>query len=216
VFRRIVNAASLVLAHGPRPVLFAREAKRRGAIQKKGELRSLLSLLLRRKPQVVVEIGTYRGGTLWLWCRVAAANARVISIDLPGGAFGGGYDDSDVALFHSFTKRRQKLVLIQKDSHDPATREQVVTVLRGRPVDFLFIDGDHTYDGVKQDFEMYAPLVASGGLIALHDIVPNTPDTSGDVPVFWNELKHRGGYEMRELIDVIGHPGFGIGVVFVE
>jgi predicted O-methyltransferase YrrM len=39
-------------------------------------------------------------------------------------------------------------------------------------LDFLFIDGDHTYEGVKQDFEMYTPLVRKGGLVAMHDIVP--------------------------------------------
>jgi hypothetical protein len=33
----------------------------------------------------------------------------------------------------------------------------------------LFIDGDHRYEGVRRDFEMYSPLVGAGGLIAFHD-----------------------------------------------
>jgi predicted O-methyltransferase YrrM len=42
------------------------------------------------------------------------------------------------------------------------------------PVDLIFIDGDHSYEGVKQDFEIYAPLVRSDGLIAFHDILEHT------------------------------------------
>jgi predicted O-methyltransferase YrrM len=36
-------------------------------------------------------------------------------------------------------------------------------------IDFLFIDGDHTYDAVKRDFENYFPKVKHGGLIFFHD-----------------------------------------------
>jgi len=49
--------------------------------------------------------------------------------------------------------------------------------LNGEPLDFLFIDGDHTYEGVKRDFEMYSPLVRNGGIIAFHDIVKHPPET---------------------------------------
>jgi hypothetical protein len=35
--------------------------------------------------------------------------------------------------------------------------------------DFIFIDGDHTYDAVFQDFEMYLPKVKKGGLVFMHD-----------------------------------------------
>lgn len=37
------------------------------------------------------------------------------------------------------------------------------------PVDFVFIDGDHSYDGLRADWEGWAPLVAPGGVVALHD-----------------------------------------------
>lgn len=35
--------------------------------------------------------------------------------------------------------------------------------------DFIFIDGDHTYDAVAQDYELYIPKVKNGGLIFMHD-----------------------------------------------
>ena len=37
-------------------------------------------------------------------------------------------------------------------------------------MDFLFIDGDHTAKGMKEDFLNYLPMVRQGGLIAIHDI----------------------------------------------
>lgn len=37
------------------------------------------------------------------------------------------------------------------------------------PIDFLFIDGDHSEKGTFEDWEFYSPLVKTGGLIALHD-----------------------------------------------
>jgi predicted O-methyltransferase YrrM len=89
-----------------------------------------------------------------------------------------------------------------------------MVALAGREIDFLFIDGDHTYEGVKSDFEMYSPLVRAGGLVAFHDIVPDRFETTGEVHIYWNELKQR-GYEQRELIDLVGSRGYGIGVVFL-
>jgi hypothetical protein len=37
------------------------------------------------------------------------------------------------------------------------------------PIEVLFIDGDHTYDAVKKDFEDWYPLVNKGGTIMIHD-----------------------------------------------
>ena len=38
-----------------------------------------------------------------------------------------------------------------------------------KPLDFVFIDGDHSYEGVRRDWEDWSPNVRRGGLIALHD-----------------------------------------------
>ena len=37
------------------------------------------------------------------------------------------------------------------------------------PISFLYIDGDHTYEGVKSDFELWEPKVKIGGTIGFHD-----------------------------------------------
>jgi len=61
--------------------------------QVKEEIMELLKILARYKPRTILEIGTAYGGSLFLFTRVANSDARIISIDLPGGQFGGGYPE---------------------------------------------------------------------------------------------------------------------------
>lgn len=177
---------------------------RHGAIQKPGELRQLVEFLQKReKPKVVCEVGTAVGGTLWLWCQMADPNAFIISIDLPNGPWGGGYAEEDIPRILTMTQHQQKMQLFRGDSHVPEMLDALKRVLTGRKIDMLFIDGDHSYGGVKQDWEMYSPLVRSGGIVVFHDIVPH--DFVGcDVDIFWNELK--GDYKHEEFITPVEIP----------
>jgi predicted O-methyltransferase YrrM len=183
-------------------------------MQARSEIRALLELVAAEPPRVVLEIGTARGGTLFLWSRVAAAEAVLVSVDLPDGEFGGGYPQWRVPLYRAFARGSQRIELLRADSHAEPTRDRVQELLAGRPVDFLFIDGDHTYDGVARDFELYTPLVRPGGLVALHDIVPQGDSDEflvGDVPRFWSELRER--HEVHELVEDWQQGRFGIGAV---
>src|SRR6185436_5264751 len=87
----------------------------RGACQKLRELTPLVALLRRRKLHTVIEIGTITGGTLWLWCQLALPDAVVVSVDLPGGEFGGGYKAKDSKRFNAYARADQSLELIRKD-----------------------------------------------------------------------------------------------------
>ena len=213
--KRVGRITSAAIESGPRSVLLTRGAKQRGAAQKVREFSALVALLRKRKLSVVVEIGTLHGGTLWAWCRLAEPNALIVSIDLPGGEFGGGYEANAAAKLHSYAHASQELVLIRDDSHAPRTLEELEDLLAGRRVDFLFIDGDHTYEGVKRDFEMYSQLVATGGIVALHDIVHHPGDPDCEVDVFWRELSTvRRSIQLVDLADVRSRGQWGgIGVV---
>lgn len=70
---------------------------------------------------------------------------------------------------------------IYGNSHDPETLKRLKEKLAGRPINILFIDGDHHYKDVKKDFDMYAPLCDD--IVAFHDV--NYPT----VMRLWNELK---------------------------
>lgn len=182
-------------------------------LQVRDELAQLVKIVSERRPTSVLEIGTAQGGTLWLWCRVADPRATIVSIDLRHGQFGGGYHWAKIPLYKSFAQNGQALRLIRGDSHAPETRSRVKRQLP-RTVDFLFIDGDHSYEGVKQDFEMYSPLVAKGGIIAFHDILPHATQRDCQVHRFWNELKR--DCEHQEIVADPKQGWAGIGVIRAE
>jgi hypothetical protein len=55
---------------------------------------------------------------------------------------------------------------------------------------FIFIDGDHSYQGVRQDILDYFPILAPGGIMAFHDYLPAMNDENRDPILF-----HHGGQE---------------------
>lgn len=160
----------------------ASEAMRLGAAQIEQELRQAIELVISVRPSVIAEIGCYRGGTLYAWRQVCE---RVYGITLL----------QDRKYEHG---RVQELdthgaVMLLGDSHDPLTREWLEAELDGSPVDVLVIDADHRYDAVKQDLQMYGPLVRPGGLILLHDVLlryPDFPDEEFEVWRLWEELQN--------------------------
>lgn len=74
------------------------------------------------------------------------------------------------------------------DSMLPSTAERLTRRLGGQMIDLLFIDGWHTYDAVKSDYEIYGPMTRH--IIAIHDI--HTPPLDANDPVdvrrLWNEI----------------------------
>jgi predicted O-methyltransferase YrrM len=105
------------------------------------------------------------------------------------------------------------LEFIRFDSHKASTKAKLCNILGGSSptIDLLFIDGDHTYKGVKQDYEMYSPLVKKGGMIVFHDICdhPAMPDV--EVMKYWKEVKR--GKKTVEFIDLKDKTWGGIGVI---
>jgi predicted O-methyltransferase YrrM len=157
------------------PLNIARIAVRdHGAIQKPAELAGFLALVMDLDPlELIVEVGSFDGGTLWAWQQICP---QVVGVDLPPAG-------------HENTVRLNTLgcPIVLGDSHEPDTLERLEALL-DRPVDMLFIDGDHTYDGVKADYELYSPLVRPGGLIGFHDICQHPTMPFVQVNRFWATL----------------------------
>jgi predicted O-methyltransferase YrrM len=182
-------------------------------VQVRSELLYLLNILKEIRPRRILEIGTAKGGTLFCFTRVASEDAVIISVDLPGGPFGGGYPSLRTPLYRLFALQNQQILLIRGDSHKMETLNKIKKILNGETLDFLFIDGDHTYDGVKKDFQMYSGLVRKGGIIAFHDICPGPRETVGGVPIFWNRIKKNFNHE--EIVENLKQGGYGIGVIYM-
>jgi predicted O-methyltransferase YrrM len=180
----------------------AREAVHAGAMQKVGELAGLARMVRSERPSTVLEIGSFIGGTLGLFCKLAEADALLVSVDLPSN-----YGGATVAELEALARANQRVVAVRRDSHADETRAEVEQLLAGRQVDVLMIDGDHSYEGVRRDFELYAPLVRPAGLIAFHDIVPHVRIPEIEVERLWAEL--RDGYEHVEIVESGRESGFG-------
>jgi predicted O-methyltransferase YrrM len=179
------------------------------ANQHPNEIGPLCELVKSHRPRVIVEIGTSCGGTLYLWSRIVEPGGIVVSIDKPGEP--GSVRPVMRAVYRTFGHNRQVTsITIDGDSHSSDTHEQLRAILAGRRIGFLFIDGDHSYEGVKSDFEFYRSLVASDGLIAMHDVSKVEGHTSIEVPRFWNELAGS-KFERKEFVAVKGTtPGIGV------
>ncbi len=175
------------------------------ASQNKDELRELLPLVAKIEPKVIVEIGMWRGYSMELWYK-AFSPELLITIENDQEAFNFMRErikNGELAYMNS------SAISISGDSHDPKTLANIAELLGNRQIDFLFIDGDHTYEAVKKDFvAFYMTLVRRGGIIALHDAALRGNEKV-EVWKFWDELK---GYNKKLIV---GKDGTGTGVVFL-
>ncbi len=184
--------------------------------QHRWEIAQLTERVAALAPRVIVELGTRDGATLFLWTQCSPQTRHVVSVDLPGGIHGGGYPEQRGRLYrHLMTNRSDcQLTLLRRDSQQASTRDEVSALLDGQAVDFLFIDADHRYEGVRKDYQLYAPLVRPGGLIAFHDIRPNTRDTTIQVDRLWDEIRASGA-RVEEIVHEPYTGRYGIGLLWV-
>jgi len=112
---------------------------------------------------IYVEIGCYAGGSACLMLQ--RPNTKVISIDL-------GEPISKNIVLKNVNKlniHSNEYDYIEGNSFYSATTQQLENILNGQKIDILFIDGDHSYDGVQFDFKTYSKYVRQGGFIVFDD-----------------------------------------------
>ena len=175
------------------------------------EFLELAKLVKAQHCKYVLEIGTYRGGTLFVFSQLSSPSASIISIDYSFSFLGRLLRVAQKPFFQKFMRRGQFLFLLRANSHSPQTLAGVEAILQGQKLDFLFIDGDHSYDGVREDFKMYAPLLRSGGLLAFHDIARKTPPE--EVHKLWSEIRQ--DFKHTEFVHRTDSGAMGIGVLWI-
>jgi predicted O-methyltransferase YrrM len=193
-------------------------------MQAKQEFEQLLTLFRQKKPKNVLEIGSMFGGTLWHWITENEHGAKkLMAIDKLVWSLDTRYEDQKrghETLWGSWTHDDQHLLIVNDYSQNP-TIIQLAADYFVDGIDFLFIDGDHRYRGVKADFEAYMPFVNEGGIVAFHDIYRHT--AVDQVDDFWKELQeiqdllliHPDQYDLAEMIElssVQNQTDLGIGV----
>jgi predicted O-methyltransferase YrrM len=140
-----------------------------GQISKK-ELFTLYSHALQlRQRAVAVEIGSFKGkSAVALGLGAQRVGARVYCIDphdpfigVAGGVFGPGDLKDKIRHIHTFDLGDVVFPICLSSTR--------VAEIWDKPVDLLWIDGDHTYEFVSKDFLGFSPHVVPGGVIILHD-----------------------------------------------
>ena len=168
-----------------------KECVKRGIQQKEKEFTELMKIIKENNYKSLLEIGAYSNGCTYAFSQLCE---NVISVDLE----------------HKSTERLKNVKYITGNSQDINIKNK----LKNKKFDVIFIDGDHTYDGVKKDFQLYSELINENGIICFHDIW-DTPEHSRQncfVSKFWNEIKTQ--YKYVELGLEIQTWG-GIGVLYV-
>lgn len=189
---------------------FTRNRLGAGSVQLAMEIEAALNYVAAESPRYICEIGTDFGGTTLVLNHTLRSVEVQIGVDLYV---------KNRWLLQALRRTDQRLHLINGSSYTQRTAKHVARLLRGSHLDVLFIDGDHSFEGVVKDFLLYRRLVRENGFILFHDIVPDHATRygiqsraySGGVPLLWAELKDI--YPSREFICDPAQDGMGIGVL---
>ena len=175
------------------------------------EISQLLALAAERKVRRVLEIGTAQGGTTFLLGRAIPTAEMLATVDLLPR-------HRNVLRF--LCEPKCATHVLRGSSAETKVQQRIAALLYGAPLDLLFLDGDHCYDGVRKDYHWYSQFVRPGGLIVFHDIVRAAESGSptaghrwvGGVPRFWHEIKSE-VTRSWEFVENWNQQGFGIGVI---
>jgi MMP 1-O-methyltransferase len=141
----------------------------------------------------VLEVGTYCGkSTIYLAAGAAPAGQVVVTVDHHHGSEENqpGWEYHDPGLVDPRTGRLDTLPHFRATLTGAGLDEAVVAIvgrsadvarLWGAPLGLLFIDGGHTDAAAQADYEGWAPWVAPGGALAIHDVFPDPAD-GGQAP----------------------------------
>lgn len=116
----------------------------------------------------LAEIGVFQGRTSGVLAAVMDPSGVYFAVDpYPGGGRTG--IDFNQRIAHREVRRHAvgRVEWVQATGADAPNDPR----LYGKTVDFLFIDGDHRYEGLKADWEAWRDRVAPGGIVGLHDTI---------------------------------------------
>ena len=101
------------------------------------------------------------------------------------------YEDKGRTIWSHYMMYGEDFKLFIADSQTEETRDKVKEFCP--EYDLIFIDGDHSYEGVRRDFELYQELLSPRGYIVFHDIDPDhifRDGAGGQVYKFWQDLSY--------------------------
>lgn len=138
------------------------------------------------RPGCLVELGTYTGVSFFAFCNAVQQgwlNTRCYAVDTwKGEQHAGRYGEEVYASVSTYVERHYASFarLLRMTFDDAACR------FAEESIDVLHIDGLHTYEAVRHDFDLWLPKVRPGGIILLHDVAEQRDDFG--VCKLWDEI----------------------------
>jgi len=158
------------------------------------------------KPRSIVELGTHKGTSFFSMCQAVKdgkLKTKLYAIDIwKGDEHAGFYDETifnEVVKIKKTYYSKQNIFLLRSLFDDAVSR------FKNNSIDLLHIDGLHTYNAVKHDFDNWFKKVKKNGVIIFHD----TNEKKDDFGVYklWNKLKKE--YKTLEF-----SHSHGLGILF--
>ena len=163
---------------------------------------SLVELI---KPEIIVELGSHYGVSFFSFCEAAekfSPHSFVYAIDTWEGDVQAGFYGEDVyrkVNTYAEINHKQRARLLRCKFDD------AVKQFKDNSIDLLHIDGLHTYEAVKHDWETWVGKVKHGGTVLLHDW--NVKDPGFGVWKLWEEIKEDNRFKCIQLAN-----GYGLGI----
>jgi predicted O-methyltransferase YrrM len=142
----------------------------------------------------VLEIGSYCGkSSVYLGAGVLDSGGSLVSVDHHRGneEQQPGWEYHDAELVDPDSGAMDSLPFLRRTLSE-AGLEDITTVIVGRsavvanlirgPLGMVFIDGGHTFEAAEADYQAWAPKVAPGGVLAIHDLFDD-PAEGGQAPI---------------------------------
>lgn len=148
---------------------------------------------------LAVEIGVFEGVNTNTIAKAMTKKGVLFGIDpFFKGKLGICYHEWITYVYLFFNSNLKKVQFIKKLSF-----ETVNDIPEN--IEFIFIDGDHTYEVIKKDWELFSKKVKIGGIIALHDTTVPIFDPSrnklGSIQCFEDFISKDTNFEIIETVD---------------
>ncbi|MCS0639224.1 class I SAM-dependent methyltransferase [Streptomyces sp. LP05-1] len=173
----------------------------------------------------LLEVGTYCGrSTILLAAAARGAGTVAVTVDHHRGSEEQqpGWEYHDPEVVDPEVGRMDTLPTFRRTLHAAGLEEHVVAVVGRSPqvarvwageVGLVFIDGGHTDEHATADYEGWAPKVAAGGLLVVHDVFPDPAD-GGQAPYrIYRRALASGAFEevaVQDSLRVLRRTGPGI------
>lgn len=144
-----------------------------------------MTLVKMLRPEVLVELGAYRGDSYLAFCQAVAEiglDTRCVAVDTwRGDQHTGEYEEGIYRTLLDEHRRYDRFSILLRTDFDSAAEQ-----FANGSIDLLHIDGLHTYEAVRHDFTTWQPKMSRQGVVLLHDTCARLPGF--EVYRFWEEI----------------------------